>query len=265
MRLPYEEVSNLVRILFAAREEGLLEIVQKTGDFVWYAFRGTGKPISKKWNVQIYHESTDPAVARLGQAVVCVDELVLSKLMSLDWSSLEISDLPTIAIDDAGIGFPLGGVMVGASDGDRVVTDVVPVTFFQEKGPNPFWTHRYLHEFARRGVRLVEKLGGATGKCRIEICSGYINSALRDDLRQQGYEVRVVEVTGLLQRELENRFRSYVRGLLNADLYYDPKRMTNQQIAEAYSKAMKFGSGTYQHLLKTGWRSMGGSGGGGDR
>jgi hypothetical protein len=151
--------------------------------------------------------------------------LVLDRLICKDYGSFVPPALPVIRIDDAGWGFPLCGVMVGVSDEKNVCTAVVPVEYFRHDTRNAFHTKRYLKEYARLALELLNQLGVSADTHRIEICSGFVNQPVREELRRQGYDVRVVEIKGLLQERLENLYKAYVLNEIGRDIYYDPKDM----------------------------------------
>jgi len=161
--------------------------------------------------------------------------------------------LKLLQIDDAGIGFPLLGVMVGVTDGVDVRTGTVSVSFFQGM---PYERKEYLNEYARKGLKVLESFGAKADYHRIEICTGFINTALKEALRSLGFDVRVVEVRGLLQDRLEALFRAYVKDTLKMDLAYDPKDMAKNKIGLKYYEVLNWGKRNAPHLLKTGWKSM---------
>jgi len=219
------------------------ELVPRTENnlYLKISYCGTGKLISNKWNVKIYTSGS----------VVCNDMLLLKHIS--EGSLKPAPNLPLYQIDDAGVGFPICGVMVGVTDGVDVWTDVVDVSFFQtprfEKG-------HYLNEYAKKGASLLGKLGVDPKKHRIEICTGYINTRLKDMLREKGFDVRVNEIKGLLQDRLEQFFREYVRREAGADLGYDPKQIEKLNLGLAYYRVVRWAKQNAPHLLKTGWGSL---------
>lgn len=246
-----ETVLRVTRLLDEAVQEGLIVHWDEGSQFVRAAYRGAGGDIHKKWNVKIYKASFRDGW--LSHSIVCVDFHTLNLLLNREQTVPP--ELPVITIDDSGWGFPLCGVMVGATDGERVLTDVVPVEYF--RGP-VFARKDYLFDYAERGVGLVAKLGGDVSKHRIEICTGYVNTELKRMLRKHGFHVRVVEVTGLLQDNLERLFKEHVAETLQEDCYYDPKDMDKGSIHGVYAKVVELGRLRYPHLLKTGWKALGG-------
>jgi hypothetical protein len=193
-----------------------LPCLREANPYVVLGVRGDGIRASEKWNARVYRDSR----GRL--------KLVTSDLKTLQ-DLLEGRSIPlrerTVKVDDAGWGFPLGGVMIGAEECGRIKTGVVPVEYFQGER---FERHEYLRKAAEVTMGLLKKLGARPGDTLVEICTGYVNVGSKNALRDAGYEVKVVEITGLLQTELEKRFGEYVE-TLGYHGYVDPKETHDQQ------------------------------------
>jgi hypothetical protein len=184
-------------------------------NYLKVSYCGAGKLISPKWNVKIYTSG----------AVVCNDLPLLKNI--LEGSLVPAPSLPLIQIDDAGIGFPLCGAMVGITDGNQVWTNIIDVSFFQTPR---FEKKQYVNEYASKGLVLLSRLKITPQTSRIEICTGFINTRLKDILREQGYDVRVTEIKGLLQDNLERIFREHVHKEVGEDIAYDVKMIKNNEI-----------------------------------
>jgi len=222
--------------------KGVLVSRTENNRYLKVSYKGANTLISEKWNIKIYTSGS----------IVCNDTHLLKKIMEDDLNSAP--SLPLISIDDAGIGFPICGVMVGATDGHRVVTDVVDVSFFRS---GLYESKAYLKEYATKGAMLIIKeFGASPATHRIEICTGYINTSLRDMLRAAGYDVRVTEIKGLLQNSLEDRFREYVKKEAKADLAYDPKIINESALARKYYAVVDWAKKYRPDLLKTGWKAL---------
>ena len=222
--------------------KGILVCRSENNKYLKVSYKGANTLISEKWNVKIYTSGS----------IVCNDMHLLKKIMEDDLNSAP--SLPLISIDDAGIGFPICGVMVGATDGHRVVTDVVDVSFFRT---GLYESKAYLNEYAARGVLLIAKeFKTSPATHRIEICTGYINTSLRDMLRAAGYDVRVTEIKGLLQNSLEDKFREYIKKEAKADLAYDPKTIDESALARKYYAIVDWAKKYRPDLLKTGWKAL---------
>lgn len=205
-------------------------------------YKGAGTLITEKWNVKIYNSGS----------IVCTDFQILNAIEKDELKAPDAS-LKVIQIDDAGWGFPLLGVMVGVTDGEQVWTDMVPVKFFQEP---LFGKKAYLNDYAERGISILEEIGANPKKHRIEICTGYVNKNLKNALREMGFDVRVNEIKGLLQDQLEERFRYNVHGILGVDLAYDPKQIGKAMLGKRYYEVLHWGQANAPQWLKSGWKSI---------
>lgn len=230
------------KALHEFQKKGYLTHRTENNQYLKVSYAGTGDPISKKWNVKIYTSGS----------VVTTDEKTLMDIVQGTFKPQDTT-LKLIQIDDAGIGFPLGGVMVGVYDGTTIHTDTVDVSFFQG---SLFDSQRYLIEYAMRGIDIITKIGATPKTHRIEICSGFINTMLKDSLRDMGFDVAIVDIQGVLQDQLEGIFKQYIKGLTGLDLAYDPKLQTPGQISKNYYSVVGWGRKNAAHLLKTGWKSL---------
>jgi len=235
-----QSTPQMEEALSDAQAKGLLTIRTENNQYLKVSYKGTGTKISDKWNVKIYTSGS----------VVCNDPAVLQSLIDGSFKEPD-SKLRLLQIDDAGIGFPLCGVMIGVTNGERVWTDTVDVSFFQSP---KFEKRLYVEEFAKKGIHLLSKTSPKTH--RIEICSGFINTGLRDVLRNKGYDVRVTEIKGLLQDRLEQLFKEYVEKETGRDLAYDIKKIRKEEIGKIYYQILNWGKEHAPHLLKSGWRSL---------
>ena len=71
-----------------------------------------------------------------------------------------------------------------------------------------------------------------------------------------GFDVRTVEIKGLLQDELENIYKRYVEEQTGVNLAYDPKEITIGTLVFKYGVALEWGINNAPNLLKSGWKSM---------
>lgn len=248
------EVEFIVAKLEQALDLGFVVRRTENNPYLLASFRGVeDRGISHKWNVKLYKYS----IKKRGHSLVCVDKYVLRKLIEEDYQSFVPPDLKVLRIDDAGWGFPLCGVMVGISDEEQVRVAVVPVGYFRDDTQYHFGTKRYLKEYSNLAVRLMAEFGASPQTHRIEICSGYVNQPLRERLRGRGYDVRVVEIKGLLQDRLEALYKAYVVEEIGADIYYDPKDMDKREIPRRYRECLAYGKKHCPHQIKTGWGALG--------
>jgi hypothetical protein len=231
-----------------AQSKGLIVPRTENNQYLKVSYCGAGGLVSPKWNIKIYTSGS----------VVCNDEGTLQSLLDGKITTPD-KKLQLLQIDDSGWGFPLCGVMVGVTDGSWVATGVVDVSYFK---PGIFERRTYLSAYYSEGMNLIyNEFHATTSTHRIEICTGFVNSLLRDQLRLAGFDVRVVEITGLLQDTLEKLFKEYVRDTLGVDLAYDPKELPSKSnISQHYYKALEWGKKNAPHMLKSGWNSIGAQG-----
>jgi hypothetical protein len=253
---PKTETAVILSQLKKACNEGFVRIRHENNDSLMASYAGVEeKGISPKWNIKIYKFNRE----KNGHSMVCVDMLVLQHILNNDFASFVPPDLRLLRIDDAGWGFPLCGVMVGISDEQEVKTATVPVDYFRSDTDVNFQTKMYLSKYADLAFRLLEEFHASPETHRIEICTGYVNQPLREWLRKRGYDVRVVEIKGLLQDQLERIFKQYVFDLIGADIYYDPKDINKSEIPKRYFQCVKYGKKNCPELLKTGWNALEGA------
>jgi len=228
------------KLLDRIRRLGLPAVKEKT-PYVVLSIRGDGKRAPEKWNAKVYRNKE----GRL--RLVTVDLRTLQDMLE----GRAPVKKRIIQVDDAGWGFPIGGVMIGATDGMRVETAMVSVECFQGER---FRRKEYLKKVADATLGLLERFGARPEDTTVEICTGYVNVGSKEALRKAGYDVRVGEITGLLQEELEKRFAEYVRGL-GYPGYLDPKATHDSEVA--FENIMRWIEGAPEgrmRLAKTGWR-----------
>jgi len=249
------EARFIVAQLQQGEEKGYLEPRSENNPYLLASYKGVeARGISPKWNIKVYEYS----LKTKGHSLVCVDKQALKKLLEEDYLYFTPPDLPVVRIDDAGWGFPLCGVMVGVADEQKVITGVVPVEYFRKDTVNHFQTKKYLQAYADMAVVLLGRLAASPATHRIEICTGFLNQPLREQLRLCGYDVRVVEVKGLLQDRLEELFKEYIFQEIGLDLYYDPKLITKAEIASRYHACLAYGQQHCPEKIKTGWSALSG-------
>ena len=153
-----------------------------------------------------------------------------------------------ILIDDAGWGDFILGVVIGALKlpDRRYMERRIPVSSFQ---PPNFENKQYLDDAVKIAEEIV-KVMQPDGETRFKVCSGYVLSSIRRHLREHGFDVEEVEITGELQEMVE---RSYVRWCeevgIPAERLEDKRRfwMLLEWVAEEPKNR--------ENLVKTGWKS----------
>lgn len=230
--------------LLEAAQRGLIVSRTENNSSLKVSYKGAGSLVTPKWNIKIYTNGT----------AVCTDSVLLQDILN-DKVYPPDSSLKVVQIDDSGWGFPLLGCFLGlVIEGEQKVwTETLDVKYFQ----SPLWeTKAYLNEYTNLGIKLLNRLGVTPGTHRVEICTGYINKNLKNLLREQGFDVRVVEIKGLLQDQLETLFKEYVKSTLGEDLVYDPKGLEKHQLGQAYYKVLNWGLTHTPQLLKSGWKAV---------
>ena len=248
-----KEINFISSRLKLALEKGYLEKRHENNLYLLASYKGVEqKGISPKWNIKIYSFNCK----NNGHSIVCVDNHVLNILLEQDYDQFIPPDLRVLSVDDAGWGFPLCGVMVGVSDEKEVKTAMVPIEYFRKDTKNHFKTKKYLKAYADLAFQLLDQFGASPATHRIEICTGYVNQPLREKLRKRGFDVRVVEIKGLLQRELESIYKKFVFETIGVDIYYDPKEIEKSAIGKMYYKCLKYGLKNCPDQIKTGWDAL---------
>jgi hypothetical protein len=153
-----------------------------------------------------------------------------------------------ILIDAVGWGDLLLGVVIGAlKPPDRRYMDRrIPTSSFQQ--PN-FENKKYLDDAAKIADEIVEVMQPDV-ETSFKVCSGYILSSIRGHLRERGFKVEEVEITGELQEMVE---RSYLRWCVEvgvpAERLEDRKRFWTLLEWVAERPDLR------ESLVKTGWAS----------
>jgi len=233
----------MLKGLEKAAIDGLIMPRTENNKYLQASYKGAGGAVPVTWNVKVYSSGS----------VVTTDELLLSSLVNGTFKEPDTRK-SVIQIDDSGWGFPLCGVMVGVSDNRELMTGVVDVRWFKK---GVFETKKYLGEYSRIAREILDEHFSAKPLThRVEICTGYINSVLKEDLRSMGFDVRVAQITGFLQDKLEGAFKEYVRIAVGCNLAYDPKELSKSALAKKYGEVLSWGKKNCPQLLKDGWSSI---------
>jgi hypothetical protein len=164
--------------------------------------------------------------------------------MGLDW----FLSRKEILIDDAGWGDPILGVVIGALKlpDRRFMERRIPVSSFQ---PPNFENKKYLDDAVKIAEEIVEVMR-PDRETRFKVCSGYVLSSIRIHLRERGFNVEEIEITGELQEMVE---RSYVEWCKEAGV--PTERLGGKRrfwtLLEWVAKKPKI----REKLVKTGWKS----------
>ncbi len=152
-----------------------------------------------------------------------------------------------ILIDDAGWGDLILGVVIGALKlPDRRYLDRrIPVSSFQ---PPNFENKRYLDDAVKIAEEIV-KVMQPDMETNFKVCSGYVLSSIRRHLRNQGFNVEEVEITGELQEMVE---RSYVRWCTEVGV---PEERLDKRRFSTLLEWVAEKPEIREKLVKTGWKS----------
>ena len=151
-------------------------------------------------------------------------------------------------IDDAGWGDLILGVVIGALKPPdcRYMERRIPVSSFQ---PPNFKNKRYLDDAVKIAEEIVEVMQ-PDRETRFKVCSGYVLSSIRRHLRDRGFNVEEVEITGELQEMVE---RSYVRWCKEVGV--PAERLEGKRCFWTLLDWVGEKPEIRESLVKTGWKS----------
>jgi len=151
-------------------------------------------------------------------------------------------------IDDAGWGDLILGVVIGTLKlpDRRYLERRIPVSSFQ---PPNFEIKQYLEDAVKIAEEIVEVMR-PDRETRFKVCSGYVLSSIRRYLRDSGFNVKEVEITGELQEMVERSFVKWCKEVGVPEERLEDKRsfwILLEWVAEKPRIREK--------LVKTGWKS----------
>ncbi|UCE57473.1 MAG: hypothetical protein JSW19_03720 [Candidatus Bathyarchaeota archaeon] len=153
-----------------------------------------------------------------------------------------------ILIDDSGWGDRILGVVIGALKlpERRYMERRIPISSFQ---PPNFENKQYLDDAEKIVEDIVEAMRPDM-ETTFKVCSGYVLSSIRKRLREQGFNVKKVEITGELQDMVE---RGYIRWCVEvgipAERFEENNRFWTLLDWVAEKPRIR------EKLVKTGWKS----------
>ena len=166
------------------------------------------------------------------------------RAMGLD----RFSSRKEILIDDAGWGDFVLGVVIGALKlpDRRYMERRIPVSSFQ---PPNFENKQYLDDAVKIAQEIV-KVMRPDSETRFKVCSGYVLSGIRGYLRDQGFNLEEVEITGELQEMVE---KSFVRWC--EEVGVPTERLEGKRRFWALLEWVAEEPKNRENLVKTGWKS----------
>ena len=161
-----------------------------------------------------------------------------------------------ILIDDAGWGDLLLGVVIGARSRTRrshlklsrqkYMERRIPTSSFQ---PPNFEKKRYLNDAIQIAEEIVEVMR-PDAKTRFKVCSGYVLTSIRRYLRDRGFKVEEVEITGELQEMVENAYLEWC-----VEVGVQPDRLKGERRFWTLLEWVAEKPQSRENLVKTGWKS----------
>ena len=153
-----------------------------------------------------------------------------------------------ILIDDSGWGDLILGVVIGALKlpERRYMERRIPVTSFQF--PN-FQNKKYLEDAIKIAEEIVNVMK-PDEETIFRICSGYVLSSVRNHIRNSGFRVEEVEVTGELQYMVERSFANWCK-----EVGIDFERMNSRRNFNSFIDWVSEKPDLRENLVKTGWKS----------
>jgi hypothetical protein len=153
-----------------------------------------------------------------------------------------------ILIDDSGWGDLILGVVIGALKlpESRYMDRRIPVSSFQ---PPNFQNKRYLEDAVKIAEEIVEVMK-PDEETVFKVCSGYVLSSIRKYLRNRGFRVEEIEVTGALQDMVERSFSSWCK-----EVGIEFERLNGKRSFNTFLEWVAEKPNLREKLVKTGWKS----------
>jgi hypothetical protein len=153
-----------------------------------------------------------------------------------------------ILIDDSGWGDLILGVVIGAlkMPERRYMERRIPVSSFQ---PPNFETKRYLDDAVKIAEEIVTVMQ-PDEETVFKVCTGYVLSSVRSYLREHGYKVEEIEVTGDLQEMVERSFANWCK-----EVDIDFERLDGKRSFNIFVDWVAEKPELRENLVKTGWKS----------
>ena len=151
-------------------------------------------------------------------------------------------------IDDSGWGDLILGVVIGALKlpERRYMERRIPISSFQ---PPHFQNKQYLEDAVKIAQEIVEVMK-PDNETVFKICTGYVLSSVRKYLRNKGFRVEEVEVTGELQEMVERSFTKWCK-----EVGIEFERLNGKRSFNTFLEWIAEKPHLREKLVKTGWKS----------
>lgn len=153
-----------------------------------------------------------------------------------------------ILIDDSGWGDLILGVVIGAlklPEG-RYMERRIPTSSFQS--PN-FQNKKYLRDAVKIAEEIVEVMKPDQDTV-FKICTGYVLSSIRKYLKENGFRIEEIEVTGELQEMVERSFAIWCK-----EVGIEFERLNGKRSFNTFLEWIAEKPHLRENLVKTGWKS----------
>jgi hypothetical protein len=155
-----------------------------------------------------------------------------------------------ILIDGAGWSDLILGVVVGALNLDlpeaRYMERRIPISSFQ---PPNFEKKKYLDDAVKIADKIIQVMQ-PDAETTFKVSSAYVLSSIRENLRERGFRVEEVEVTGELQEKVE---RGYIRWC--KEMGVPVERLEDKGRFWTFLEWVGESPRFREKLVKTGWES----------
>jgi hypothetical protein len=153
-----------------------------------------------------------------------------------------------IVIDDSGWGDLILGVVIGALKlpERRYMDRRIPISSFQS--PH-FQNKKYLDDAVKIAEEIVEVMKPDQDTV-FKICTGYVLSSIRRYLRDKGFKVEEIEVTGELQEMVERSFATWCK-----EVGIEFERLGGKRSFNIFLEWVAEKPHLREKLVKTGWKS----------
>jgi len=152
-------------------------------------------------------------------------------------------------VDDSGWGDLIGGVVIvmrRVETGESHVGEI-PLELFREP---EFKYKEYLRYTTQILLEGIDELGVAQGE-PLHICSGYVFSSAKETLRELGYRVKDVKITGPTQELAE---KTFVESLVRLGVG-DHREITGMRSFDGFLEWVHDDLEHRERFVKTGWKS----------